>query len=457
MNSSNNYFDYLQQRTHVSNMHGFDATFIPDAMFDFQKYLLHWSIRKGRGALFADCGLGKSFTELAWGQNIVQKHNKNVLLLTPLAVTAQMQSEGEKFGIECKVSKDGKPASKITITNYEKLHHFDWKDYHAIICDESSILKNFNGKRKSEITQFMRKLPYRLLCTATAAPNDFIELGTSSEALGYLGYMDMLNKFFKNDLNNSATKRVHGKQLKWRFKGHAEDPFWRWVVSWAKALQKPSDIGFEDGGFLLPSLIEIDHVISCSKPQPGQLFASPAVGPKDERYEVNSTIKERCEKVSEIASEEEVMLIWCNMNEEGDLLEKMIPDAVQVAGRHSDDQKEERLLGFARGEIKKLIIKPKIGAWGLNYQHCHRMSYFPTHSYEQYYQSVRRCLRFGQKHSVTVHRVSTEGQQFVLKSMSHKNQQANKMFSRLIHHMNDAMSIDHFTKFKTQENIPTWL
>lgn len=453
----NTYEQFLQNRSQLGGQFGFEPIFIPDAMFDFQKHLLDFNLRKGKSALFADCGTGKSFVELAFAENIVRKHNSNVLFLTPLAVAPQMVAEGEKFGIECKISKDGNPASKITIANYEKLHLFNWQDYDAVICDESSILKNFDGKRKDLITQFMRKIKYRLLATATAAPNDFIELGTSSEALGYLGYMDMLNKFFKNDLNNSATKRVHGKQVKWRFKGHAEEPFWRWLVSWARAIQKPSDLGFEDGDFILPELIEVDHIINSTKPLPGQLFPSIAKGLKEERGEVNNTINERCEKAAELAIHNEPVILWCNLNPEGDLLEKLIPDAIQVAGKHSDEQKEERLTAFARGEIRALIIKPKIGAWGLNYQHCNNMTYFPTHSYEQYYQGVRRCWRFGQKRKVTVNRVSSEGQLFALEGLTYKSKQARKMFERLIFHMNNAMHIESYSKFTNKEILPSWL
>lgn len=453
----NNYEKFLNERSQLSGEYGFEPIFMPDSLFDFQKSLVDYALRKGRSALFADCGLGKSPMALTWAENIVRKRNSNVLFLTPLAVGAQMVSEGEKFGIECKISKDGNPSGKITITNYEKLHLFNWQDYDGVICDESSILKNFDGKRKDLITQFMRKVPYRLLATATAAPNDYIELGTSSEALGYLGYMDMLNKFFKNDLNNSATKRVHGKQVKWRFKGHAEEPFWRWMVSWARAIQKPSDLGFDDKDFILPDLIEQDYIIDSTKPLPGQLFPSPPVGLKEEREEVKSTLKERCEKAAELADTKEPILIWCNLNPEGDLLEDLIPGSVQVAGKHSDEEKEERLTAFAKGEIRAMIIKPKIGAWGLNYQHCNNMTYFPSHSYEQYYQSVRRCWRFGQKRNVTVRRISSEGQKFILRGLTYKNNQAKKMFERLIFHMNNAMHVESYSKFNTKEILPSWL
>jgi len=239
------YADFLHAKSQQGTGSGFAPTFLPDFLFDFQHALLDWSIRQGRSAMFADCGLGKTPMELVWAENMARKTGRNVLILTPLAVTAQMEREAEKFGIGAKVSRDG-AVHRITITNYERLHYFNPSDFAACACDESSILKSFDGKRKGEITQFMRKMEYRLLATATAAPNDYIELGTSSEALGYLGHMDMLNRFFKNDLNNSATGRHRGEVAKWRFKGHAELPFWRWVCSWARAIRKPSDLGRPD-------------------------------------------------------------------------------------------------------------------------------------------------------------------------------------------------------------------
>jgi len=242
------YQDFLQNKTQIGGQHGFDPIWMPDFLFDFQKHLVEWSLLKGRSAIFADCGLGKSPMELVWAQNVIEKTNGNILLLTPLAVGVQMKREANKFGIEAERSRDGKIKSKITITNYEQLHHFNPSDFSGVICDESSILKNFNGKIKQQINIFMRKVKYRLLATATAAPNDFIELGTSSEALGYLGYMDMLNKFFKNDQNNSATNRRgrFTEETKWRLKGHAHESFWRWVSSWARAVRFPSNIGFKD-------------------------------------------------------------------------------------------------------------------------------------------------------------------------------------------------------------------
>lgn len=451
------YAEFLQTKTQEGAQHGFDPVFMPDMAFDFQQSLIEWSVRKGRGAIFADCGLGKTLMELSWAENVRRKTGGNVLILTCLAVAGQMVQEAEKFGIPASRSSDGTPAKGITITNYERLHLFNPQDFAGVVCDESSILKNFQGSRKTEITSFLRKRPYRLLATATAAPNDFIELGTSSEALGYLGYMDMLNKFFKNDLNNSASGRMRGEVIKWRLKGHAELPFWRWVCSWARACRKPSDLGFDDRQFALPPLIERQHVVQARTNPDGMLFALPAQGLQEQRDERRRTIEERCEMAAQIANiTSEPVIVWCHLNDEGDLLQKLIPDAVQVSGSNGDDVKEDRLLGFADGKYRVLITKPKIGAWGLNYQHCNRVVYFPSHSFEQYYQSLRRCWRFGQKRQVEVDVVSSEGEADILKNLQRKAGQAEEMFGNLIAEMNNAMGITR--KVETGSiTVPSWL
>lgn len=452
------YADFLDRKTQLGTNDGFDPCFTLDQLFDFQVALVEWAVRKGRAAIYADCGLGKTPIQLAWAENIVRKHNGRVLVLTPLAVSAQTIREGEKFGIECKRSTDGKPAGRITVTNYEKLHLFDTTDYDGVVCDESSILKSFDGVRRGEITEFMRKLRYRLLCTATAAPNDHFELGTSSEALGYLGHMDMLNRFFKNDLNNSATGRAYGQVLKWRFKGYAEQPFWRWVCSWARAVRKPSDLGFDDRAFVLPPLVEREHLVETSKLAEGMLFALPAIGLKEQRDESRRTIEERCDKVASLTADTgKPALVWCHLNPEGDLLERLIPDAVQVSGADSDESKEEKFLGFAAGDIRVLVTKPQIGAWGLNFQHCSHLTFFPSHSFEQYYQGVRRCWRFGQKQPVTVDIVTTEGGQGVMKNLQRKALAADRMFSDIVQHMSQELHIKTDTSYTQKEEVPSWL
>jgi hypothetical protein len=457
VNVREDYAAFLDRRKQEGAESGFSPLWMPDFLFDFQVDLVEWAIRKGRAAIFADCGLGKTPMQLVWAENVVRHTGGRVLILTPLAVTHQTIREAEKFGVEATRSREGQAAPGITVTNYERLHYFDPEDFAGVVCDESSILKSFDGATRQAITDFMRKRPYRLLCTATAAPNDYVELGTSSEALGYLGHMDMLNRFFKNDQNNSATGRVYGKALKWRFKGHAEEPFWRWVCSWARAVRRPSDLGHDDGRFTLPPLVEREHLVEARTLPGGMLFALPAVGLQEQRAERRRTIHERCEKVAELVGHGDPALVWCHLNDEADLLESLIPDAVQVAGADSDEAKEEKLLAFASGDTRVLVTKPKIGAWGLNFQHCAHVTCFPSHSFEQYYQGVRRCWRFGQKRPVTVDVVTTEGGLGVLKNLQRKAGQADLMFDNLVGFMNQQLTIERRDDFNEPLEAPAWL
>lgn len=452
------YITFLERKSQLGGDHGFDPVDLPGWLFDFQAHLVTWALRKGRAAVFADCGLGKTAIELVWADNVVRKTGGNVLILTPLAVTHQIAADAERFGLEARISRDGTVHRGITVSNYEKLHLFDATQFTGVACDESSILKSYAGATRGAITAFARKMPYRLLATATAAPNDFTELGTSSEALGYLGHMDMLNRFFKNDLNNSAQGRIGGEVIKWRLKGHAELPFWRWVCSWARAVRRPSDLGFDDARFILPELREVEHVVEAETLAEGMLFALPAAGLDEQREERRRTIRERCEQVANLVNHTgQPALVWCHLNEEGDALERMIPDAIQVSGKDADDKKEGKLLDFATGRARILITKPKIGAWGLNYQHCNHVTFFPSHSFEQYYQGVRRCWRFGQKRPVRVDIVTTEGQRGIKNNMQRKAAQADAMFERLVQHMNDAMGIARVNNHTNTMEVPKWL
>lgn len=455
MTDYNSFINYKRQQ---GSDCGFKPIFIPDCLFGFQKSLTEWAINKGRSAIFSDCGTGKTVMELVWAENIARKTNKNVLILSPLAVSWQTKKEADKFGIECKVSRNGKINSKITITNYEQLHKFNSDDFAGIVCDESGILKSFKGAMRKEITIFMRKIQYRLLATATPAPNDYVELGTSSEALGYLGAMDMMNKFFKNDQSNSKVGRHRGEVVKWRLKGHAELPFWRWICSWARACRKPSDLGFNDDGFILPKLIVNQTVVKANSLPHGKLFSMPAVTLQEQREERRRTIEERCAEVAKkVNNTGKPALVWCHLNDEGDLLEKMIPDSIQISGRDNDEKQEKKLLSFCAGEFRVLVTKPMIAAWGLNMQHCNHMTFFPSHSFEQYFQGVRRCWRFGQKNPVTVDIITTEGESRVINNLQRKSEQADKMFERLITEMNNVLNISENKQFNKREETPSWL
>lgn len=457
------YEQFLDGKLHKADMHGFAPVFMPDAAMDFQRALIEWICLKGRSALFADCGMGKTMMQLVWAENIVRKTNGRVLVLSPLAVGAQTIREAEKFGIEAHRSRNGELPGKIIVTNYERLHHFNSGDFVGCVCDESSILKNCDGAYRQQITEFMRKLSYRLLCTATAAPNDYTELGTSSEALGEMGFMDMLGRFFKNDTNPTVeTKRRYANQgdgmvPKFRFKHHAEQVFWKWVCSWARAVRKPSDLGFDDGSLKLPPLSEQTHIVTLDRPRDGMLFDLPAVGLWEQRDERRRSINSRCEMAARLALDHHDSVLWCHLNPEGDLLEKLLPECVQVCGSQSDDEKEEKLIAFLSGQAPQLVTKPMCAGFGLNMQHCSHMTFFPSHSYEQYYQSVRRCWRFGQKNEVTVDLVTTPGESNVLRNLQKKSDAANKMFASLVAHMNDALSISRDNQYTKQQEIPSWL
>jgi hypothetical protein len=467
------YNAFLDRKSQGESLHGFAPTYCPDYLYDFQSHLVDWSLRKGRSAILADCGLGKTPMLLVWAQNVVEQTNKPVLVLTPLAVGRQTLAEAEKFSVDCERSRDGvlSGQSRVVVTNYEKLHLFSPSDFGGVVCDESSILKHFKGATQQSVTRFMAKIPYRLLCTATAAPNDYTELGTSAEALGELGMIDMLGRFFKPD--DKPTHQLHrmkkgvdastvgaavaGTGGGWRLKGHAVTPFWRWVASWARACRRPEDLGFSGDAFVLPELIERDHIITPSRPKDGMLFDLPAIGFHEEREERRRTIRERCELVADLVNHDRPAVVWCHLNAEGDALVKAIDGARQVRGADSDEAKEEAYQDFASGALRVLVIKPKIGAWGLNWQHCNHVVTFASHSYEQYYQSVRRCWRFGQLHPVTVDVVYTEGEAGVRDNMHRKSQAADVMFSELVKHMNNAMHVSRLREGAATIEVPSWL
>lgn len=455
------YLAFLEAKAQLGTAHGFDPNYLPDFLFPFQKSMTEWSLRMGRSGMFADCGLGKTPMQLVWAENVIRHTNRPVLILTPLAVAQQTLREAAKFSVDCVRLNQAFPRSagaRVYVTNYEKLHHFNPDDFSGVVCDESSAIKAFDGKRRAEVTEFLRTVPYRLLCTATAAPNDYIELGTASEALGEMGQMDMLGRFFKNDQNNAATGRQWGSASQWRFKGHAEQAFWKWVCSWARACRKPSDLGFDDDGFALPKLTEREHVVETRTKAPGMLFALPASNMWEEREERRRTISERCEMAAELVSgTKRPAVVWCHLNAEGDRLAETIKDGRQVSGSDSDEAKEDAYEAFATGALRVLIIKPKIGAWGLNWQHCSHVVTFASHSYEQYYQAVRRCWRFGQKRPVVVDLVATEGERGIKENLRRKSEAADRMFTELVAHMNDAMRLERGVRYEKEMEVPQWL
>lgn len=461
------YRDFLEAKAQLGGEHGFDPVWMPDFLFDFQQSLTTWALRKGRAAIFADCGLGKTPMGLVWAENIVRKTGRPVLIVTPLAVSHQFVREGEKFGVEVRRSDDGTIRPGINVTNYERLHLFSPADVVGTYCDESSAIKAFNGRRREIVNDFMLKHEYRLMATATAAPNDWYELGTTSEALGELARTDMLARFFKNEENSTvvhaAAKWVGQRtdarrELGWRLKGHAVVPFWRWVASWARAIRKPSDIGFDDTRFILPELRVLEHLITDIPPAQGMLFTLPAIGLGEQRDEMRRTLVERCERVAELVNNTgKPAIVWCHLNDEGDTLEGLIPDAVQVSGADSDDYKENAMADFIEGRTRILISKPRIFGWGINLQHCNHMTFFPSHSYEAYYQAVRRCWRFGQTQPVTVDIVTTEGGRDIMQNLQAKDKKADQMFDSLIREMNSALNIAREEYAPLTMEVPSWL
>jgi hypothetical protein len=445
-----NYQEFLDTKRHTLGEFGFETNFMPGMAFDFQRDIIEKAVNKGRMAVFADTGLGKTLIQLSIAQNIVKHTNKKVLILTPLAVAFQFLIEAEKIGIDdIEYSKNGKHSKKIVICNYERLHYLDSKDFIGVICDESSILKNFQGKIKQQVTTFVKKLPYRFLSTATPSPNDFIELGTSSEALGYMGYMDMLGKFFKNNQNDTGGRNNIGN--KFYLKPHAEKDFFSWVNQWAIMVKMPSDLGFSDERYILPKLTTNTHTVKNQSliDVNGQVqFFTPIAKTMTEvRHEQKETELVRAEKAVELA-QGKTSVYWCNTNNESSLLKEMDREASEIIGTQSIDKKEEILLAFANGEVKRLITKAKMTGMGLNWQHCNHSVFFPTWSYEQYYQAIRRFWRFGQKSEVTIDLVISDGQERVVKTLEHKTRKAVELHKNLTDNVNGSFknTIKEFDK-----------
>jgi hypothetical protein len=453
------YRKFLKSKAQLGGQYGFEPTVLPDCLIDFQRHLVEWSLRKGRAAVFADCGLGKTLMQLVWAENVVRHANRPVLIVTPLAVSHQIVREAQRFGIEAHKSDDGTPKPNITVTNYERLDKFDAGDFAGVSCDEASIVKHWTGATQKAVT-------------ATPSPNDYTEMGTMSEALGELPHSDMLDKFFRQITDDEKRRRataddiVHSRRLSWRvlqsfgqwaLKPHAFEPFWKWISSWARACRKPSDLGaFSDERFVLPPLDRHDHIVEARTPPPGHLFNVPAFGLNQERAERRRTLDERTELVVELTKSSDSAVVWCHLNDEGDRLEKDIRGAVQVKGSQSAEEKEELILAFLEGQARVLVTKPKIAGLGLNLQHCAHVVTFVTHSYEQFYQCVRRCWRFGQKRPVRLDVIATEGEVNVKRNMDRKEQLASVMFDQVVKYMNDALAVS-CVKNTTTAEVPSWL
>lgn len=466
------YHEFLAEKSQLGTACGFEPLWLPPFLFDFQRHLVEWAVRRGRAAVYADCGLGKTPVFLAWAENVIRKTNGRVLVVTPLAVSFQVVREAEKFGVEARRSDDGTPKPNITVTNYERLPKFDGDDYAGVVCDEASILKHWSGSVRKRVTRFLSKIPYRLLSTATPSPNAFEEQGLMAEAMGEMTYSDMLGTFFRQISDDEKKKRatgddiLHSKRLSWRviqsfgqwaLRPHAHEPFWRWVSGWARACRKPSDLGaFSDDGFILPPLDRHDHVLVPRTAPPGFLFTVPAVGLNQERAERLRTLAERAELVASLTDHDDPVVVWCDLNPEGDAMERAVKGAVQVKGSQPLRQKEELLLAFISGQARGLVTKTKIAGLGLNLQHCAHVVTSVTHSYEGFHQRIARCRRFGQKRRVRLDVVATEGEVNVCANLARKERLAGAMFDSVIRFMNDARAVRGDGRPIPVE-VPPWL
>jgi superfamily II DNA or RNA helicase len=422
------YADFLARKAITDPPTGLSAVpALNPALFDFQRDIVAWALRRGRAAIFADCGMGKTPMQLEWAQHVPG----NVLILAPLAVAAQTIREGEKFGIKAGYARDqSQVAAKITVANYEMLAHFDPSKFAGIVLDESSILKSYDGATRTAIIEAFRQTPFRLACTATPAPNDYMELGNHAEFLGVMSRVEMLSMFFVHD---------GGETQKWRLKGHAESEYWKWLCSWAVMIRKPSDLGYPDGDFVLPELVMHEVTVKIDEPGSGQLFPMLAQTLQERLQARRDTLAERVDHAAAIANATpEPFLLWCNLNDESAQLARAIPGAVQVTGSDSNDEKEAAMLGFARGDIRALVTKPSIAGFGMNWQHCNNMAFVGlSDSYEAFYQAVRRCWRFGQKKPVNVYVVTAETEGAVVANIKRKEADAMKMAENMVAHMKD--------------------
>jgi len=426
-----NYTEFLDKKTIVDGFHGFDPKPLNNKLFDFQNDIVIWACRKGRAALFQNCGLGKSFQSLSWAHQVCLKTDGRVLILAPLAVSRQTVQEGVKFGYKVNLCEsDDDVTEGINITNYEKLHKFDPAVFAGVVADESGIMKSFTGKIRNQMIEMWKNTPYRLACTATPSPNDFEELGNQAEFLGICSRSEMLSMFFINDTQNTGT---------WRLKGHAHDTFWKWVCSWAVMIQKPSDIGYNDGGFKLPPIKFHDHVVKGEGMQDGSLFVIEAKTLNDRRRVRKQSIKERCQIAADLVNNsKESWLVWCGLNDESKLLKSMINDCVEVTGSDKSSFKEKSLIKFANNETHCMVSKVKIAGYGMNFQCCRNMIFVGmSDSFEDYYQATRRCWRFGQENKVNIHVITHEKEGAVLRNIKRKEKDFIKMYKGMVKNMGD--------------------
>lgn len=425
------YSDYLQSKRRQPPAFGHDPETIHPMLFPFQAEICRWAIRRGRAAIFADCGLGKTLMQLEWAR----QSGDRVLIMAPLAVAEQTIAEGEKIGLRVRKVERPDDEPGIQIANYEKLHHFIGYSFDAIVLDESGILKSLDGKTRTMLLREFTGIPRRLCCTATPAPNDLSELANHAEFLGVMSRVEMLASFFVHDSDQSGDGG-------WRLKGHAQDEFWKWVAKWSVYIRQPSDLGFDDGEFKLPRLTISQEMVQADWKPEGMLFNAGLGGIGDRRKARRETMQQRIERAATIIrASGDQWLVWCGLNDEGDGLEEALGDScVQIAGCDTDEDKIAKEKRWRRGEVRTLITKAKIFGFGMNWQHCHKQLFLGIgDSYEQYYQSIRRCWRFGQKRDVEAVIVVSDAEQTVADNVRRKERDAAELAERIVEHVKDAM------------------
>jgi len=397
-------------------------------LFDFQKDIVRWALKKGKACIFADCGSGKTPMQLEWANRVHEYTGGNVLILAPLAVAEQTKREGDKFGIPvnvCRSQADVKPG--INITNYEMLPHFVTSEFIGVVLDESSVLKHFESKTRTQIIDNFAQTEYKLACTATPAPNDYMELGNHAEFVGVMTRTEMLAMYFVHD---------GGETAKWRLKGHAEDVFWKWLTTWAIVIQNPKDLEYDDVGYDLPELNLHEEVIWTGEEV---ILANTLTERRDARKD---TLEERCQRAADIANMfDDQVLIWCDLNAESELLHKLIYDSVEVKGSDKPEHKSNAMIGFSKGEVKALVTKPSIAGFGMNWQNCCKMIFVGlSDSYEAYYQAIRRCWRFGQKNNVDVYVVVSDREGSVRENILRKENDAKKMTAEMVKYTKEILT-----------------
>lgn len=456
------YDGYIKRKLALIVRDGLDAKPKEFGLFDHQRVLVEWALRRGCAAIFADTGLGKSRMQLAWAETVHRETGQDVLILAPLAVAAQTVAEGADIGVtvtHCREADDVRPG--VNILNYDRLHKLDCRRFAGVVLDESSVIKHHNAKTFQQLTEAFKATPYKLCATATPAPNDWTELGTHAEFLGICTRAEMLAEYFCHD---------GGETQVWRLKGHARKLFWRWVASWGAMIRKPSDLGFDDGRYNLPPLTVHQHTVeSCmeSANEAGFLFPMEAGDLSARRDARKQSIDSRVEAAAAMVNgNDRPWIVWCDLNAEGDALRKAIPGAVEIRGADDADQKEKRLIDFAAGRIRVLITKPSIAGWGLNWQHCRDVAFVGvTDSYEAYYQAVRRCWRFGQTHPVNVHVIASEAEGSVVANIKRKEAIADAMAKELSAETNEAVRLEVIGQQRVTNvysntkpmSVPSWL